>query len=367
MTSAHSPEDELNEVALHTPAVVLQRGYMFLKKVGQGGFSVVYKTKVLATKKIVACKYFDMETLDQGWSNKCLKQEMKIMMAVKHPCLLQAIEVIKLKMSAFIIMQYAPNGTISDAIFKKGAPITEAQAKIWFFDIVCGVDYLHDNRIVHRDLKLENFLINKHNRALIADFGFAKMDARPKLEDSSIMSEIKCESICGTPEYMAPEINLIAEVTESDDVTVFYDGKASDIYSLGVCLFEMVNCNKPFVLGQDFYQTSSFMVKQQMYYSKQMRREYKFSSKVKLTRMCIELIHAMMSPNPTERPSSRQILSCNWLETEVKRMANKHLKMQRVNTLLKLQRKVLQQKMNKTKSEIIEKSRVNKTKFEEND
>lgn len=455
-------------------SVLAKRGYTLLTSIGQGGFSEVYKVRS-ASGEIFACKFFDLQKGDPAWISACLKLEMRVMLSVDHPNLVSAVEAVKYKHSAFIVMKFAPNGSIAMLMNQYRKPIDEQLAQAWFFDIVSGLDYLHTNRIVHRDLKLENFLLTIRFRVMITDFGFSKFDtsvkaeprqepiqaeverttnliraissvaqctkqvsiaqmnpaeqsnvpqssksstvvrrtsnvksnrsksrnslpemtpiARPSPSPSgvprvstgivsahspvtsfpkvnivqpekaaspqepgatqpnrrcqlstlviqggkspnlrgsrspevshsispSVMSSlsreaISCESICGTQAYMAPEINgLFGGHTD------LYDGKAADIYSLGVCLFEMMNMRKPFRVEPSDQQRRNDGTINEMYYTLQMKRSYRFSSEVKLTRMCIELIHLLLAPSPVERPTTRNLLACNWLEPVVQK------------------------------------------------
>ncbi|OTF69382.1 protein kinase-like protein, partial [Euroglyphus maynei] len=169
---------------------------------------------------------------------------MKIALAIKHPNIIGAIDVMKFRSIAFIVMPLIDGGNLRQIMFQQRRPFNEKRTKKLFFDLSKGINYLHRNRIVHRDLKLDNLLVNQqYDRLMIGDFGFAKIlpsstsiiindeDDSTKLSFSN-----QCFSPCGTIEYTAPEVNLIRINYLENSQFINdqgYDGKAADIYSMG--------------------------------------------------------------------------------------------------------------------------------------
>ncbi|CAG2119994.1 unnamed protein product, partial [Medioppia subpectinata] len=151
-----------------------------------------------------------------------MKNEMKIMKILKHPNIIQVHDVTKTTSMAYIFMDLAKNGSISDELENTKRPIAEPKAKKYFRDIIAGLYYMHTKGVAHRDIKPDNFLISESQRVLITDFGFScvTIDGTERLMKGTA---------CGTSEYKAIEIKTLREGE-------VYDAKASDMYSLGVSL-----------------------------------------------------------------------------------------------------------------------------------
>lgn len=278
-TKADSEDGE----KVDTPPALQQKGYSLDTLIGKGGFAKVYKLIQRSSNKVFACKVFDLASLNVAWVEKCLQQEIAIMMAIHHPNLLQAFDYIILKSHAFIMMPLVNNGTVSSEMLRLGRPFKEQQAKIWLYQIVDGVNYLHLHRIAHRDLKLENYLLDDNRHVFIgklsalmmekvvnistqfssADYSFSILEPNQpqnleqaiKMRDKPIEDDIPC----GTTEYMSPELLFIVlknykeskqEEAKPKSVKPFkvvrYDAKSADVYAMGVSLFEMLNFFNPF-------------------------------------------------------------------------------------------------------------------------
>lgn len=156
-----------------------------------------------------------------------------------------------------------------------------------------GLAYLHSLKIAHRDLKLENFLVDENGVALISDFGFSVRLQNAKKE----LLKIKC----GTQDYMAPEVHMAMKHN-----TYYYDLYAADVYSMGVCLFELTNSYRPFSRG--FSYRSETIVHKKKY------RKYKFNRKSNVSRELHELVHMMLDPIPPKRPLANQITDHIWFK-----------------------------------------------------
>ena len=146
------------------------------------------------------------------------------------------------------------------------------------------LQYLHEMGITHRDIKLENLLLDEQLNIKIIDFGFS----------TCIPNEKKIKIFCGTPSYMAPEI-----VNKTE-----YCGPPADIWALGVLLFTILSGCFPYRGATD-----------KELYSKITRADYKLPSEVynSLSGAAIDLISSLFNTNADNRPTAKQILSHPWL------------------------------------------------------
>lgn len=172
------------------------------------------------------------------------------MSRVNHPYLIRVHSILQRKNKYFLFMQYCENGDLLDFIRTNGA-IDEKQSRQWFSQLIRGLKYLHDRDIVHRDLKCENVLLTSSYNIKLSDFGFARYYHPDK--------DQKSETFCGSVSYAAPEIIR----------GVAYDPRLSDIWSVAIILFIMLNKGMPFDDGS-----------LRKLYENQMTRSWKFRTKV---------------------------------------------------------------------------------------
>lgn len=155
--------------------------------------------------------------------------EAKILERLNHPCVIRFIEVFRTSKpyaGLNIVMDYASNGDLQTKIKKQKKPFSESQILDWFTQICLAIKHIHDKKILHRDLKSGNIFLDDKERIKLGDFGIAKC------LDSTFD---KAKTIVGTPYYLSPEI-----VQDKP-----YSFK-SDIWSLGILLYEMTVLKMPF-------------------------------------------------------------------------------------------------------------------------
>ena len=156
-----------------------------------------------------------------------LKHELEILESLDHKNIIKLYEVIRGGNMIYLIMENGPKQMLSDFVKNyHHRRIVEYEAKIIFQQVIEAVCYLHDIGVVHRDLKMQNILINEKFEIKLIDFGFANYHDPDK----------KFSVFCGTYSYMAPE--LVCRIP--------YDAKATDVWSLGVLLYIMLTGDFPF-------------------------------------------------------------------------------------------------------------------------
>lgn len=199
-----------------------QEGYEIGEKLDSGGFGTVYKAQ--RDGKLVAVKVIKVAhppSLDED-----MQRELMILTNIRHEHVVQTYDIMRTKNKIYIFMEFASGGTIGRFVRTHG-PLTETVSRLWFPPIVDALLYLKSQKIAHRDLKLDNVLLDDYMNPKLTDFGLSRYvlfdeKGRVRLTDSWV----------GTESYMPPEMLLKKK----------YNPFISDIWSLGVCLYVMM-CN----------------------------------------------------------------------------------------------------------------------------
>ncbi len=199
--------------------------YEIREEIGRGGMATVYKAYDPMFEREVALKILNRELLDNAQVRERFERETKIIARLEHSAIVPVYDVGRDNTQLFFVMRYMPGGSLSDRM--AAGPMSFAETVHITQRIAAGLDYAHAKGIIHRDLKPGNILFDENGNAFISDFGIAKLaHAQTRLTSSGII---------GTPTYMSPEQGM------GEDV----DGR-SDIYSLGVILFEMLSGRLPY-------------------------------------------------------------------------------------------------------------------------
>ncbi|KAI8379739.1 uncharacterized protein BYT42DRAFT_569866 [Radiomyces spectabilis] len=202
--------------------------YLLLQTLGEGEFGKVKLGIHMETGQEVAIKLMKKDNIDSSTRMTKVEREISVLRTVRHPYIVKLYDVIETEKYIGIIQQCASGGELFDYILAHRY-LKEKDAKRLFAQLISGVHYMHQKHIIHRDLKLENLLLDRHRSIVITDFGFANQfnSARDDLMSTS----------CGSPCYAAPEL-VISEG--------LYVGSAVDIWSCGVILFAMLCGYLPF-------------------------------------------------------------------------------------------------------------------------
>ncbi|KIY48544.1 Pkinase-domain-containing protein, partial [Fistulina hepatica ATCC 64428] len=202
--------------------------YLLLQTLGEGEFGKVKLGLHSQWGEEVAVKLIRRGTIDTVVRMSKVEREIEVLRTLKHPHIVRLYDVIETDKYIGIILEYASGGELFDHILAHRY-LRERDAAKLFHQLISGVWYIHEKKIVHRDLKLENLLLDRNRNVIITDFGFAN-----KFEHRA---DDLMQTSCGSPCYAAPEL-VISEG--------LYVGSAVDIWSCGVILYAMLAGYLPF-------------------------------------------------------------------------------------------------------------------------
>ena len=201
--------------------------YGFGKVLGQGSFGEVRLAWHRLAGQKVAIKSYEKSKLTEPNHWRRVQQEIRLMERLNHPHIIRELEMIDSPKRIHIAMEYAGGGNLCSYV-KAKQRLSEGEARKVFLQLLAAVEYMHDNCIIHRDIKLENVLFDDEQQNVkLTDFGFSVMVRDP-------MKRLKI--FCGTPSYMAPEITQRRE----------YLGRPVDVWSLAVLLYACLAGHFPF-------------------------------------------------------------------------------------------------------------------------
>lgn len=206
---------------------ILGGRYELIEKTGGGGMAVVYKAKCHLLKRYVAVKVLRPDLVDNEEFVTRFKRESQAVASLSHPNIVNMYDVGQEGEIHYIVMEYVDGMTLKDYIKKEGRLTSEEAIRI-ASQICSALHHAHENNIVHRDIKPQNILINKEGTAKVADFGIARA-----VTSSTVT--MAGANVIGSVHYFSPE-----------QAKGSYVDKKSDIYSLGIVLYEMVTGVVPF-------------------------------------------------------------------------------------------------------------------------
>jgi serine/threonine-protein kinase SRK2 len=256
--------------------------YALLKDIGSGNFGVAKLMRYKPTGELVAVKFIERgDKIDKN-----VEREIVNHRTLLHPNIIKFREVFLTTTHLAIVMEYAAGGELFDRIVRAGR-FSEDEARFFFQQLVAGVDYCHSEGVCHRDLKLENTLLDGRPapRLKICDFGYSKsavFDSQPK-------------STVGTPAYIAPEVLSRKH----------YDGEIADVWSCGVTLYVMLVGAYPF---EDSSDPRNFRKTIQRI----MGVKYSFPANLRLSGECLDLIRQIFVANPAKRVTLKGLKQHPW-------------------------------------------------------
>ncbi|HVZ41939.1 MAG TPA: protein kinase [Candidatus Kapabacteria bacterium] len=200
--------------------------YEILDEIGAGGMSRVFRGRHTLTGEIVAIKVMPIDNMAPDYEAR-LRREPEIQQGIGHENIVRLVESFRDGDQFFLVMEFVDGRSLAKMIHRETGPLPFIRARHYVRQILRGLDHLHRLGIVHRDIKPSNILIGANDTVKLADFGIAKYAWQE--------AQTSTQRGLGTPEYMSPEQARGRHVDHR-----------SDIYSLGITLFEALTGRRPY-------------------------------------------------------------------------------------------------------------------------
>ncbi|XP_049937189.1 CBL-interacting protein kinase 5-like [Nymphaea colorata] len=261
---------------------VLMQKYELGKLLGQGTFAKVYHARNLADGNSVAIKVIDKEKILKVGMIEQIKREIAVMRLVRRPNIVELHEVMATKAKIYFVMEFVRGGELFNKVAK--GKLKEDLARRYFQQLISAVDFCHSRGVYHRDLKLENLLLDENGDLKITDFGLSAL-AECRRNDGLL------HTLCGTPAYVAPEV-----IHKKG-----YDGAKADIWSCGVILFVLLAGYPPFHdpnLMEMYRKITKGDFKCPQWFPPEVRK----------------LLSKVLDPNPNSRITMARIMENSWFK-----------------------------------------------------
>ncbi|KAL4647748.1 hypothetical protein GN956_G8800 [Arapaima gigas] len=259
--------------------------YLLGKKLGEGSFAKVREGVHTVTGEKVAIKVMDKrKVLKDSYMAKNLRREEHIQQMVHHPNIVQLLDVFETENNYYLVMELCTGGSIMDQLLKKNR-LEELEVRKYVWQLVVAVKHLHQAGVAHRDLKVENILLDENDNVKLTDFGLSNCAKMLGYTDPF-------STQCGSPAYAAPE--LLSQKKYGPKV---------DVWSIGVNMYIMLTGTLPFnVEPFNFRSLLQKMVDRDM----NPLPPY-------LSPAAVNFLNSLLEPDPTRRPDIHQVISDPWL------------------------------------------------------
>ncbi|XP_027349782.1 CBL-interacting serine/threonine-protein kinase 14-like [Abrus precatorius] len=262
--------------------VVLFGKYELQRLLGVGAFAKVYHATQVDTRQSVAVKAVSKHKVLNGGFAANVEREISIMRHLHHPNIVNIFEVLATKTKIYFIMEFAAGGELFHEVGK--GRLTEDLARRYFRQLISAVKHCHSRGVFHRDLKLDNLLMDENGNLKVSDFGLSAVT-------DQIRPDGLLHTVCGTPTYVAPEILARRG----------YDGAKVDVWSCGVVLFALTAGYLPF---NDYNIT--------VLYRKIYRGQFRFPKW--MSHDLRKLLSRLLDTNPETRITVDEIFEDTWFK-----------------------------------------------------
>ncbi|OMJ86411.1 hypothetical protein SteCoe_12068 [Stentor coeruleus] len=276
--------DNLSKISIMSD---LEMDFAIIKEIGQGNFAEILLAEDLGDHKQFAIKKISKNKLLNGTLS--IENEIEIMRKFPHPNIVSLYKIYESESTISLILEYFPEGDLFQRLLKKNR-LEEHNAAKLMMNLLDALNFLHENHVIHRDLKLENILMkcsDNDYEIKLGDFGLACISG-----DEEVLR-------CGSPGYIAPEI-LNRQP---------YSSKV-DIFGAGVILYVLLSGNFPFT-GKD---VGDVLLKNRKCMLSFSEKRWK-----KTSEYAVDLVKRLMDPNPATRLSSAEALRHPWFYQHTKK------------------------------------------------
>ncbi|XP_056588604.1 hormonally up-regulated neu tumor-associated kinase homolog A [Triplophysa dalaica] len=260
--------------------------YLVGKMINKGSFAKVMLGMHITTGEKVAIKVIDKKKARQdSYVLKNMKREPRIHQLIRHPNIVLLLETLETENCYYMAMELCGGGDLMDRICERKR-LEEREVRRYTRQILSAVDHLHKHGIVHRDLKIENFLLDEHNNIKIVDFGLSNT-----LKSDSLSLDL-LNTQCGSPAYAAPELLAHRKY-----------GPKVDMWSVGVSMFAMLTGTLPFTV-------EPFNIKQ--LHQKMVNGEIS-AIPSDISKAAVQFVLSLLEPEPEKRPTVKAAMQDKWL------------------------------------------------------
>merc|ERR1719498_735674 len=241
--------------------------FILIKVIGKGSYGKVMLVRKKQDSSVYAMKMLRKEHVVKRNQVEHTKTERNVLETVSHPFIVTLHYAFQTPKKLYFVLEYCPGGELFFHLSRAGR-FSEGRCRFYASEILLAIEYLHRLNIIYRDLKPENILLDADGHVKLTDFGLSK---------EGIQDNFSAKSMCGTPEYLAPEIlNKVGH------------GKAVDWYSLGALMYEMLTGLPPFYTRD-----------REKLFERIRRGELAYPSYI--TPVTKSLLQSMLERNPTQR------------------------------------------------------------------